>query len=196
MIDAGNGLSDEQLMALYQETKGENYFAELYSRMDPRIRKSISGRFRLRHSVMDEIMAATWGDVVRYHAQFNCRKTLYPWIWKIAYRNVLRDRREKRKRREVALDRDIMARPGTEDIAEKVQTVLELVERLPKNEQEVLREWVARKSSRTVAESLQVPRGTVRDRLLRARRRLRSMLERQATIGILWLSSLCLGSLA
>jgi RNA polymerase sigma factor (sigma-70 family) len=104
-----------------------------------------------------------------------------PWLYGIAT-NVVRNRRRSERRFAAALRR--MPRPDSEqgfdeladerlDDARQMRQALTLVERLPKHEQEVfvLCAW-SRLSYEDAALALDIPIGTVRSRLFRARARL------------------------
>jgi len=110
-------------------------------------------------------------------------ESVLPWLFGIAT-NVCRNERRSRARHRAALDR-LPAPSPTPDIAEdsldrlederRMRTLLSLVSCLPKREQDVLAlcVWTGL-SYADAAVALEIPIGTVRSRLARARARLKA----------------------
>jgi RNA polymerase sigma-70 factor, ECF subfamily len=135
-------------------------------------------------SAAEDLLSVTFLEAWR-HRRANLEEgKVLPWLYGIA-NNIVRNRRRSERRYRAALSR--MPQPGPEpDFAEasqgrideerRVERALTLVAQLPRQEHEVfvLCGWMGLEYQ-DAAFALDIPLGTVRSRLSRARRRLREL---------------------
>jgi RNA polymerase sigma-70 factor (ECF subfamily) len=140
----------------------------------------------LRGADLDDAAAEAFAAVYRALPRFEARSELGTWVYRIAYRVIVKAR-EKRKRLAIATlpeeSPPASTAPGPVDRAEQTETakaVWAAVETLdPRSATAVefyyRREWSLEK----IAEVLECPVGTVKTLLFRARERLREILSKQ-----------------
>ncbi len=128
----------------------------------------------------EDIAQDVWLRVLRGIGRLRESGKLRPWLFGIA-RRVLMDRLRERYARSVANDVDvaeIAAAEPAEDLEEDLRAMEHELSRLPIVERETLTLFYLRDLSLAqVASVLEVPVGTVKSRLFRARRLLRHELE-------------------
>lgn len=128
-----------------------------------------------------DVVQDVWVRVIRGIPRLRDGSKLRPWLFGIT-RRVLMDRlREKYARgRETDIDaHDIVAEPGDGDIERDIANLDRSVELLPILEREVLTLFYLKELSLAeVAEATNVPVGTVKSRLFRARGMLRGQIEK------------------
>jgi RNA polymerase sigma-70 factor (ECF subfamily) len=139
----------------------------------------------------EEVTQETFLRAYRNLASFHLDSALYTWLYRIAV-NAAVDLAKKRRRRqhlslddeELVLDGALPAAgqdPGEEyERAELVQLVREGIEALPERYRVILllREY-SDMSYESLAEVLELPKGTVESRLFRARMKLKDWLQRR-----------------
>lgn len=154
-------------------------------------------RFLLRRTDGDWALAEDLCAVVFYEAwrrrdDVAADRPLLPWLYGVAV-NVLRNSRRSARRREAAVRRlpyRMVEFDPTEEVAERVHAwqrtgdAREILERLSEEERDVVVLClVLELSYRAAAITLQIPIGTVRSRLARARARLRTLVPAPDTGG-------------
>ena len=164
--------SDEDLMAAVA-SGDETALATLIDRYAASVHA-----YLLRHSGnredADDLLQETWVRVARAARSFDTARRFRGWIYGIAT-NLARDLFRRRMTRERAL-RDLAAHPPAASGADSVDRseLREHIARLPENMRAVLLlRYYEGMSEAEMADTLDVPRGTVKSRLHAALRRLR-----------------------
>lgn len=164
-------------------------FAGVFDRHYDRIAAYV--RRRLDEGAEDvtaDTFVAAFQQRERFRAEHD---SALPWLYGIAT-NMIRGRRRSERRRlraycqHAGRERDLDDSPdldGRLDAAADAPRVARALERLPRRDRDalLLLAW-AELSYEEIAEALQIPVGTVRSRISRARRRLRAALDATATI--------------
>ncbi|MGW0552525.1 RNA polymerase sigma factor [Streptomyces altiplanensis] len=177
MTDLAGG--DAELIAASLEEPER--FAALFDRHAPAIHQYVTRR--LGRDAADDVTAETFLTAFRIRARFDAARTgVRPWLYGIAAKEIGRHRRQEMK----ALK--LLARTGHDPIADSwtdsaddrlaaeaaVRPLAGALARLSAGDRHVLLLFAwADLSYQEIAEALDIPVGTVRSRLNRARRKLR-----------------------
>ncbi len=150
---------------------------ERLTRILPRLRAHLARRERrIRGCDPEDVAQEVLARALRYRESYDGSRELWPWLRRVA-EHVLHDHRASGARRPVELplapgdlDASEPARTPTADAREELERVLA---RLRPLEREVLLRFHQRGDSvRDIAAALDMPAGTVKSHLSRARRRL------------------------
>jgi RNA polymerase sigma factor (sigma-70 family) len=197
MPDTGEGpvgrlqhLPDEELLEQFlggDDLESQDAFRALVVRHGPSLLAVCRHVLDKGHDAED-VVQATFLSLARKGASISDRRALSGWLREVAYRTALRWRARANRRR--SIEKQAMAMAPPRPVAAGQDEVVSLSELRP-----VLREEVARlpekyrvpvilsywegRTNEEVAELLRWPVGTVKGRLRRARRTLRSRLSRR-----------------
>jgi RNA polymerase sigma-70 factor (ECF subfamily) len=172
----------EQLDRLRQQDAAA--FTELVARHQA-IVMGLGQTLGLRGADLDDAAAEAFAAVYRALPKFQGRSELGTWVYRIAYRVILKARTKRRRQTTEELPDGSLATaandPGPADQAQQTETaaaIWKAVEQLdPRSATAVeffyRREWSVEK----IAEVMECPTGTVKTLLFRARERLREVLK-------------------
>lgn len=159
-------------------------FAELFDRHAPAIHRYIARR--LGRDAADDVTAETFLTAFRIRSRYDASRTsARPWLHGIAAKLIGRHRREEVKALKVLArsGTDPVAQTWTENADDRVAAqaaspaLAKALTRLSQGDRHVLLLFAwADFTYQEVAEALDIPVGTVRSRLNRARRKLRGVL--------------------
>jgi RNA polymerase sigma factor (sigma-70 family) len=192
-VGAVGGLTDRELLEQFLAgDEAELAFAVLVERHGPMVRslcRSLLGDF---HEA-DDAFQATFLVLARRAGSIRDKEALASWLYRIAYRLCLRIRAEAKRRR--ALSQHLAERAqyesttGSQPPIEHMPELFEEVARLPdRYRAPIVLCYLEGQTHEQAARSLRCPLRTVQTRLLRAKAKLRSGLERRGlapTIGLL-----------
>ncbi len=165
-------------------------FVELVSRYQDRVYNTC---YRMCHREADalDLTQATFLKALEALDRYEGRASFYTWLFRIAVNLAISDRRKKQRRREVSVDapnherriNDPPAPPAAEDgshAAERSELQVRLAAALDQLDEEfrvaVVLKDIEDMDYATIAEILEVPVGTVKSRIHRARTTLRGLL--------------------
>ena len=139
--------------------------------------------FRLVYSIVgnaaraEEVTQDTFLKVWLAFSSYDGRASLSTWLYTIARNTSLTHRRSEAYRAVQPLD-DVIERSGQKPLSPEVLDIDRLVKRLPEEQQEAVRLfYLQERSIDDVAGMMDVPEGTVKSYLHRARRALAKMME-------------------
>lgn len=173
--------SDSSLIAA-SLTNGE-VFAELFDRHFDAI--SAFMRRRMNQSIADELTAETFLIAYRNRGQFDtARNSAKPWLFGIATNLIRHDRRSEARRLRAFSRLDRGQEPDFTDVAHSRSdaeamraSLAEAIRSLSNDEANVLLLFAwADLSYDEIAEALEIPIGTVRSRLARARKNIQGLI--------------------
>jgi len=178
-------LPDRELVLLCQKSNPDA-FAELVGRHQDRIYSAIS-RFCGNAEDASDITQRAFINAFRKISEFKGDAAFSTWIYRIAFNQAISFRREN-KRAPVSIyskDDDLLTEPAAEpnptenlesqETQRKVQQALDLLE--DGDRQIILLKDLQGASYDEIADILQIPKGTVRSRLHRARLELKAKLK-------------------
>jgi len=178
-------LPDRELVLLCQKSNPDA-FAELVGRHQDRIYSSIS-RFCGNAEDASDITQRAFINAFRKIGEFKNDAAFSTWIYRIAFNQAISFRREN-KRAAVSIyskDDELLAEPSedrnptenleSQETQKKVQQALDLLE--DADRQIILLKDLQGASYDEIADVLQIPKGTVRSRLHRARLELKAKLK-------------------
>ncbi len=113
-------LSDEQLIASYQEAEDASVFAELVSRYERELYNYLK-RYLGDGSLAEDVFQTTFLQVHLKCDRFELGRTFRPWLYTIATNQAIDAQRRNRRHRRLSLDRSHSAS------GEEVGTLMEVV---------------------------------------------------------------------
>ncbi len=175
-------VADRTLLKQFADHGDETAFAELVSRYGGLVLGVCRRVLRDEHGAEDAFQA-TFLVLARRASKIRRRSSLAGWLYAVAHRTALRANAKRHRRREEALQDDVMAADDTlAQVASRHEQQLldEEIGRLPPKYREplVLR-YLLGKSNKQVADELGLTVGVVEGRLKRGRDRLRLRLARR-----------------
>jgi RNA polymerase sigma-70 factor (ECF subfamily) len=164
--------TDEALM-LGVRTGSREAFEELFARY----KEPVFGFFRrrvLRDELAEDLTQETFLAVLRGAKRYEPRSSFRSYLFAIAFRLLLADRRKSKRDLEISTTRDAGAHSPSDDSL----WVRDALSKLEETEREILmlREY-EQLSYTEIAELLRLPVNTVRSRLFRSRMALRTLLQ-------------------
>ena len=183
--DTGAGALEDELLAIRCQLGEREAFDALIDRWHEPLHH-YARRVAGTDEGADDVIQDVWLRVLRGIARLKDPSRLRPWLFGIT-RRVLMDRlRVKYSNVDVVpVEEDALAAAGSEDdIEAELESMQEALTRLPLIEREVLTLFYLRELTLAeVADIVDVPVGTVKSRLHRARRLLRTEFDRSVLKG-------------
>lgn len=156
----------QQLLRLGQRDRAFERILELYQTKVIRFIYALVGNMTAAEDIAQDALFKVWQALDIYDG----RAALSTWIYTIARNTALTHLRAETYRRTLPLDS--VAEPAT-TAAEPIPDIRKLVERLPEEQREaVVLYYYQEKSVEEVAQMLDLPIGTVKSQLYRARKTL------------------------
>lgn len=164
----------------------ERAFGEFVHEFKDRLYSSMLAHVGCRHEA-EEIVQETFIKALQHLPRFQCESRLYTWIYRIAWNTSVS--RNRKLRKEVSLDASIAEANSSAPESSEPHYPLERRERVQQLQRAlrviegrhreilVMREF-DELSYQEIADLMEIPLGTVRSRLARARERLREELVR------------------
>lgn len=160
----------------------EDGFCEVFDRYAPAILRYAQRRLESREAAQD-VVSDTFTAAWRHWDRRPASAVLLPWLYAIAG-NAVRDQRRSAQRQRRLAGRLSALRPAGQaaDPGEGVvlgRTISQALAALPEADREVLRlvAWEGQTDARMLALALGIRPASARSRVLRARRRLRALLD-------------------
>ncbi|WP_406419565.1 sigma-70 family RNA polymerase sigma factor [Streptomyces sp. NBC_00873] len=182
-VPSGTFVEDEATLITASLEEPER-FAEVFDRHAPAIHQYVARR--LGSDAADDVTAETFLTAFRIRARYDSsRASLRPWLHGIAAKLISRHRREEVKALKILArtGNDPVAETWTESADDRVtaqaasRSLAKSVAELSQGDRHVLLLFAwADLTYQEIAEALDIPVGTVRSRLNRARKRLRTAL--------------------
>jgi RNA polymerase sigma factor (sigma-70 family) len=186
-------LPDEQLLEQFLGSdvlECQDAFRALVVRHGPSLLAICRHVLNGDHDAEDAVQA-TFLSLARKGASISDRRALSGWLREVAYRTALRSRARASRRRNI--EKQAMAMAPARQTAAGQDEVVSLCELRPVIHEEVVRlpekyripvvlSYFEGRTNEEVAELLRWPVGTVKGRLMRARRMLRSRLSRRGVV--------------
>ena len=174
---------EDELLVIRCQLGERSAFDELTERWHPPLWKYVR-RLAGEDDAAKDVAQDVWLRVLRGIGRLRDGSRLRPWLFGIA-RRALMDRLRHQYAAPFSSDIDVAelaADPTADSLEEEVGAMEHELARLPATEREVLTLFYLRELSLAeVAEVLEVPVGTVKSRLFRARRLLRRGLDSEGT---------------
>jgi len=152
-------------------TTAATRFDQLYSTHSARVRRIVAGMVARRD--VDDVVQQIWLRIWTELQAYPTRETTRSWLDTIAADTCRRHRRDTARRPTVALaDHDLL----TPDRLDAQIELDQLLSQLPSGDQEIIRlHHIDGYTVQEIADQLDVPAGTIKSRLSRARRKLKKV---------------------
>lgn len=164
---------------------GENdVFRDCYTELGPMLRRYLRGR--VPDADIEDVVQVVLVELWRSRSRYDARRSLEGWVLTIARRRAI-DHLRSRHGEVVPLE-DTDALPGSDgrDIAAQVEQAQDMqvaLARLPGSQREAIElAYYADLTQREIADRLDVPLGTIKARIARGLRRLRTLIAAPAAL--------------